>query len=688
MGHYCARRTVNNVVNTLSQKHGQSFEDFINEATRHKWLLVLIIDDYTSIHTKRRPQEERASEAKTMCTIVVKAFKLIQAVPVAQANFIHDPNGIDIELCTSPSCMHNISTTGTYASTMPDWLTQAFFNPELQRQRLNAHQYCESDTVRTMRKMDDLHLADFVELRLKSKSDFDAAYDVVFSTGPLHISLNSREHIVSSFHPFFKSVYEKLFPRSKFADTPKPWRVSLILEIVYGGWTLIRQTVLTKFAKFKDLEYGTLLNLLDNYIPLVLSIYSISFKLNNFSEYFSAMIRIWIMFTCLQRRHYNKAPLVWINMCSHWRKYAPQLYELLCKYITIFDEYPVENTHSILRAQTKSSDTADQLRKKAKSIFQSKDKQSNFRSFFTAPKQFSFSHNQLQFLKVRCAQLLSSMLKKISQSPGQSSFSSRNRSSKSAPSHVTLPTMCSNNPMKTSVLPLGYHGEFKPDQTRKCDLPECQISSKDEDWTLLDGCFHSFHIACLNKSTSCPLCREFLQKKVKDLSEIAQQAILNPASDRPDSNNDNSETTTSSPSTDDMGNEHVKVRGMEREEFENVIGKLNDEISNLNPPPQPHVISDAHHGLTSNTRTSTSKAPPHCTKCHHPVRGHKRSHSNSHITCNFCPNSICVSSSSECTLYMCVAQNKQESKAEADSKPHNQQLRHNEYLSLSTNIWM
>ncbi|KAJ7383726.1 hypothetical protein OS493_026257 [Desmophyllum pertusum] len=98
-----------------------------------------------------------------------------------------------------------------------------------------------------------------------------------------------------------------------------------------------------------------------------------------------------------------------------------------------------------------------------------------------------------------------------------------------------------------------------------------------------------------------------------------------------------------------MCNEHVDVRGMEREEFENVIGKLNDQISNLNPPPQPHVISDAHHGLTSNTRTSTSKAPPHCTKRHHPVRGHKRSHSNPHITCNFCPNSICVSSSSECT---------------------------------------
>ena len=31
--------------------------------------------------------------------------------------------------------------------------------------------------------MDDLHLADFVELQLKSKHDFNAAYDVALSAG-------------------------------------------------------------------------------------------------------------------------------------------------------------------------------------------------------------------------------------------------------------------------------------------------------------------------------------------------------------------------------------------------------------------------------------------------------------------------------------------------------------------------
>ena len=156
---------------------------------------------------------------------------------------------------------------------------------------------------------------------------------LVPTIGPLHISLNSREHIVHSYHPFFKTVYETIFPRSKLADNPKPWRISLIIEIVYGGWTLIRCTVMSKFSRFKDAEYGTLFILLDSYIPLVLSLYSISLKLNNFSEYFRAMIRIWIMFTCLQRRHYNKAPLIWINMCSHWGKHAPQLYNLLGNYI-------------------------------------------------------------------------------------------------------------------------------------------------------------------------------------------------------------------------------------------------------------------------------------------------------------------------------------------------------------------
>ena len=115
-----------------------------------------------------------------MCTTVVicKAFKDIQAVPVTHALCTHDQSGRHIELCirliTAASSMHDISKS--YASAMPDWLTKAFFNPEFERHKINIGQCCDNDNVLSMHKMDDLHQLDFVEFRLKSKRDFDTAY--------------------------------------------------------------------------------------------------------------------------------------------------------------------------------------------------------------------------------------------------------------------------------------------------------------------------------------------------------------------------------------------------------------------------------------------------------------------------------------------------------------------------------
>ena len=171
----------------------------------------------------------------------------------------------------------------------------------------------------------------------------------------------------------------------------------------------------------------------------------------------------------------------------------------------------MENTHSILCSQINGSDTADELRKKANSIFQSKDKHLHYRSFFTTPKQFSFSHNQLGLLKVRCAQALSSMFIKISWSPGQSLFSLKQQ----------LQHKCSNSCHTANNVPQQKYEDdcfiFRVSlcyqawsNKKKCDLPLCNISSQDENWTLLPGCFHLLHDVCLSESTSCPLCKEFL----------------------------------------------------------------------------------------------------------------------------------------------------------------------------------
>ena len=82
------------------------------------------------------------------------------------------------------------------------------------------------------------------------------------------------ERVLKSFHFLNLRAYEKIFPKSKLNESPKPW-------LTYAGWTLIRDNVLKTFSFFKDVECRALLNLLYNYIILVLSVYSISFTQNN-----------------------------------------------------------------------------------------------------------------------------------------------------------------------------------------------------------------------------------------------------------------------------------------------------------------------------------------------------------------------------------------------------------------------
>ena len=102
----------------MSESHYQSFETCVTQAIEQKWLLVLVIDDYTSVHTKRRPLDEKPSEAKAMCTIVVKAFKDIPAISIDNASTVHDFNGTDIEsfkgIITSKFCLQDIAEAYAY----------------------------------------------------------------------------------------------------------------------------------------------------------------------------------------------------------------------------------------------------------------------------------------------------------------------------------------------------------------------------------------------------------------------------------------------------------------------------------------------------------------------------------------------------------------------------------------------
>ena len=284
-----------------------------------------------------------------------------------------------------------------------------------------------------------------------------ALQNVVPLIGPLHTSLNARECILLIYHEIFADLYSFLFgKKAKLAKKPKPWRISLLLEVVYGGWTLIRDMILSVFGKCKDTEYLTLVNLLDNYVPLVLSIYSMVFKCNSYELYCESLLHCWIMFVVFQRRHYNKALLITLSLFQYWQENAHSMFDTLRHYLVAFDEYPVENFHSVLRARTKETDTPEQIAFKAKEIDACKHELHSFKSVFVPPRKFNYSSKKINTLKAKAAEFLTNKFEAISNQPN---VATQLPPVRRQPKHLTkwkLPNLFGDKIVNNRVLPLGY----------------------------------------------------------------------------------------------------------------------------------------------------------------------------------------------------------------------------------------
>ena len=78
-----------------------------------KALLVLMIDDFTNIHTKRGPTDQTTSKARNMATILIKRFCNGSAIPVNH-NLIN-PDGISQEKLLQYSLAMIPSLAATFA---------------------------------------------------------------------------------------------------------------------------------------------------------------------------------------------------------------------------------------------------------------------------------------------------------------------------------------------------------------------------------------------------------------------------------------------------------------------------------------------------------------------------------------------------------------------------------------------
>ncbi|KAF0496968.1 hypothetical protein F8M41_020848 [Gigaspora margarita] len=307
--------------------------------------------------------------------------------------------------------------------------------------------------------------------------------------GPLHVSLNSREQVIQIFYSFFKKLFHSVFGlRKKFAKKPRPWRINLLLELVYSAWIKIRSLITEKFGPLcKFTEYQTLIDLIDNIISA-------------------------------KRKNYNKAPLAFLSDIFYWEQNNPPIKEVIKLFLVNFNDYWIENIHSRIRSSTTCKDNADNIQKQAYLL--DANKHSAFKEAFMNTKHYPYSPSELEFLTNKTClfllqqfQLVFEEYQKILKINTTSSTTKPKPKSKKDKKEKNLNLkFITMEDIDERVLPTGYHTSYPP-IFNSCD--NChKLFEQDSDGTILI-CGHGYHWNCYNQlEFKCKHCIKYFNEGI------------------------------------------------------------------------------------------------------------------------------------------------------------------------------
>ena len=163
LGLACSSQTAYRHLHSIESSYKRTIENAIENAIDNEHLIICNLDDYHNIHTQQRPNQQKASKATHLATLVFRVYPEIKAIKLSGNHKLHNPVGIDDELCVNHITGHEnmLLFRNSYVSVMPQWLHESFFDPKMTTQPLNTHEYQQSENVRKLRSMDNLYLLEF-----------------------------------------------------------------------------------------------------------------------------------------------------------------------------------------------------------------------------------------------------------------------------------------------------------------------------------------------------------------------------------------------------------------------------------------------------------------------------------------------------------------------------------------------
>ncbi|GBB85277.1 hypothetical protein RclHR1_11830008 [Rhizophagus clarus] len=521
--------TVNNFKRKIANEHPLNIRKFLSEHSDH--LYVYNLDDYHDIYEKRRPDTVTLSTAKHMATCICKQVLGCASIPIVFNNVsIHNPVNIDASnICFRLIREYHGIFDIAYTNRKKQWHTNGQLATDTfdQIELLTVHCYDDAIAERKEeRSMKGVRLIGFQEKNLHSLNDYVTALQMILDIdkdteylqnhvaplvadwpgqlfvckaitnlhkvdsqysipaginsfipilGPLHVSLNSREHVLIVYYTFFQKLFHFVFGKRKvLAKKPKPWRINLLLDLAYNGWCKIRDTIITKFGSTcKDIEYRMVIDLLDNIIPATLDVYSILFQ---------------------------SAPLAFLSDIFYWQDTNHPFTEAVKLFLVNFNDYYVENMHSKIRSHTPVNSNVDNIIKQAYVIDARNHRE--LKDTFQKTKAYPYKPSLLNILAEKTSLFLLNYFQGIFKNCGKSKLCKSKKKIQ-----CQLATL--GETVDTKCLPTGYSTNMPP-------LPDsCDHCRKKLDDGEVLICGHGYHFECYQTMEyGCRHCEEYYKRGI------------------------------------------------------------------------------------------------------------------------------------------------------------------------------
>ncbi|RHZ53533.1 hypothetical protein Glove_441g50 [Diversispora epigaea] len=547
--------TINNFKQKLAKEHPLKIREFFKE--QKNYLYIYNLDDYHNIHEKRRPDTVTLSTAIHMATCICKQVSACAPIPIVFNNIsIHNPMNIDASnICFRLINKYHGIFDISYTNRKKQWVLSEQSNIENfdQIELLTIHCYDDAISERKEeRSMKGVRLIGLQEKNLHSMNDYISALQMILDIdadvghlynrtaplvadwpgqlfirkaithlykenshysipnginsfipilGPLHVSLNSREHVILIYHPFFEKLFHFVFGQRKIlAKKPKPWRINLLLDLAYNVWNKIRNIILTKFGINKDIEYRMMIDLLDNIIPATLDIYATLFRSGSFEEYIETIFRIWTFALRWKRKNYNKAPLAFLSDIFYWQDTNHPFAEAIKLFLVNFNDYYVENMHSKIRARTSPKNNVDNIIKEAFVI--DTHNYCELKNIFERTKNYPYKLSSLNFLTEKTALFLLNYFQEVFKNCGKSQLHKKRKK-------IECKLITLGETVDSRCLPTGYSTSVPPSPDK------CDICHKNLDNGEVLICGHGYHFECYQKNEyGCRHCEEYYKRGI------------------------------------------------------------------------------------------------------------------------------------------------------------------------------